>query len=290
MTLAIVSDSNSSLPTDLIRELPLYVVPLEVHHEGRVYRDGVDLMPGGFYALQAESATLPTTSAPLPGAFLDAFQQAAEHADEVVCLTLSSKLSATHDSARTALREATAFDASRVTIVDTQSAAAAQGLMVLAAARMAAGAASAQDLLERVPSLISAVHLYGYLDSLYYVWRSGRVPRVVMWMGRAIGVRPVLQLTDGRIGMVERPRSQRMAMERVARLAQQRADGAPVRVAVMHAAAPEQAAELAQRLNDLLSPVELFTTELTPVIGAHVGPGLVGCAVHRLDPSELLDS
>ena len=99
MTLAIVTDSNSSLPPDLVRELPLHIVPMVVHHEGRVYRDGVDLTPAGFYALQAASATLPSTSAPRPGAFLDAFREAAEHADEVVCLTLSAHLSATYDAA-----------------------------------------------------------------------------------------------------------------------------------------------------------------------------------------------
>ncbi len=291
MTLAIVTDSNASLPPDLVRDLPLYVVPMQIRHEDRVYQDGVDIAPNAFYALQANSPTPPTTSAPQPGAFIDAFHKAAEHADEIVCLTLSARLSATYNSARAAVHEAAgALGATRVEVVDTQAAAAAQGLVVLAAARAAAKCADADDILGRVPAWIASVELFGCLATLEYVWRSGRVPRVLMWMGNALGVRPVLRLANGTIGMVERPRSERKALDRVAQLAERSAEGAPARVAVIHAAAPERAAELAQRLEEAVRPVELFTTELTPVIGAHTGPGLVGCAVHRLGPDDELDA
>ena len=247
MTLAIVTDSNASLPPDLVRDLPLYVVPMQIRHEGRVYQDGVDIAPDAFYALQANSPTPPTTSAPQPGAFIDAFHRAAEHADEIVCLTLSARLSATYNSARAAAHEAAgALGSTRVEVVDTQAAAAAQGLVVLAAARAAAKCADADDILGRVPAWIASVELFGCLATLEYVWRSGRVPRVLMWMGNALGVRPVLRLTNGTIGMVERPRSERKALDRVALLAERSAEGAPARVAVIHAAAPERAAELAQ--------------------------------------------
>ena len=290
MTLAIVTDSNASLPPDLVRDLPLYVVPMQIRHEGRVYQDGVDIAPDAFYALQANSPTPPTTSAPQPGAFIDAFHRAAEHADEIVCLTLSARLSATYNSARAAAHEAAgALGSTRVEVVDTQAAAAAQGLVVLAAARAAAKCADADDILRRAPAWIASVELFGCLGTLEYVWRSGRVPRVLMWMGKALGVRPVLRLANGRIGMVERPRSERKALDRVALLAERSAGGAPARVAVIHAAAPERAAELARRLEEAVRPVELFVTELTPVIGAHTGPGLVGCAVHRLGPDDELD-
>ena len=290
MTLAIVTDSNASLPPDLVRDLPLYVVPMQIRHEDRVYQDGVDIAPDAFYALQANSPTPPTTSAPQPGAFIDAFHRAAEHADEIVCLTLSARLSATYNSARAAAHEAAgALGSTRVEVVDTQAAAAAQGLVVLAAARAAAKCANADDILRRAPAWIASVELFGCLGTLEYVWRSGRVPRVLMWMGNALGVRPVLRLTNGRIGMVERPRSERKALDRVALLAERNAEGAPARVAVIHAAAPERAAELAQRLEEAVRPVELFVTELTPVIGAHTGPGLVGCAVQRLGPDGELD-
>ena len=283
MTVAVVTDSNVSLPSPLIRDLPLYVVPMELHHAGRVYRDGIDLTPAEFYALQQDSPTLPATSAPQPGAFLEAFARAAQAADDVVCLTLSSELSATYKAAIAAQSEAAAtLWGAHIEVVDSHSAGTAQGLVALAAARLAKDGATAETVLAAVHEALGAVYLYGYLDTLYYVWRSGRVPRVVMWMGRLLGVKPILQLSNGTIGMVERTRTTRRALERVASLAVGRAQGAAVRIAVMHAAAPERAEELAALLTSRLAPRELFVTEFTPVIGAHTGPGLVGCALHRL--------
>jgi DegV family protein with EDD domain len=155
--------------------------------------------------------------------------------------------------------------------------------MVLAAARHALEGASASSIVANVPRWQSTIALYGYLDSLYYVWKGGRVPRVLMWMGKLLDVKPVLQLVDGKIGMVERPRTERRAMDRIVALAQKSAGRSPSRVAIIHANAKQQAEVLADHLKTTLGPTETFISELTPVIGAHTGPGLVGCAVHRLD-------
>ncbi len=127
------------------------------------------------------------------------------------------------------------------------------------------------------------VTLYGYLDSLYYVWRSGRVPRVAWWMGNLLSIKPVLQLREGKIGMIERPRTEAKAMSRLVTLVVNRLAGRRARVAVMHANAPAKAATLAERLAGEMEIEELFVTEFTPVIAAHTGPGLVGCALHPVD-------
>jgi DegV family protein with EDD domain len=288
MTTAIVTDSNVSLPANVLEGLPIFSVPLEIHHDGEVYRDGIDITPTQFYELQRKATHLPTTSAPQPGAFVEAFTRAAETAEEIICLTLSAELSATHAAALVA-RDTflgsmpTMRPTTRIEVVDSRCAGTAQGLVALAAARMAREGASADSILLNIGHWRSTVRLYGYLDSLYYVWRGGRVPRALMWMGKLLDVKPVLQLSDGKIGMVERPRTQRRAMDRLVALATQAAGEAQTRVAVMHAAAPEQAQILAQRLRDEIAPDELFITEFTPVIGAHTGPGLVGCAIFRID-------
>ena len=281
---AIVTDSNASLPPDLVRDLPLSVVPMEVHHDGLVYADGIDLSPYEFYRLLETTPILATTSAPQPGAFLRAFRDASATTNEVVCLTLSAELSATYAAALRAREDARKeLPDVRVTVVDTRTAGTAQGLVALAAARHAAAGGSTDDVLRTVGRRIGDVCLYGYLESLRYLWRGGRVPRVLMWMGELLDVKPVLQLVDGKIGMVERPRTSRRAMDRLVALAAARLAGQPGRVAVMHAGAPDRAHELAERLQAALRPVELFVTELTPVIGAHTGPGLVGCALHPAD-------
>lgn len=285
MTTAIVTDSNVSLPVSLLEGLPISVVPLEIHHEAQVYKDGIDITPSEFYDLQRVAKILPTTSAPQPGAFAEAFSRAAKTADEIICLTLSSQLSATYLAAITA-REAVVGSLAnvRIEVIDSLCAGTAQGLVALAAARMANQGATTDALLLNIAHWRSTVRLYGYLQSLYYVWRGGRVPRALMWMGKLLDVKPVLQLSEGKIGMVARPRTERRAMDRVVALATLAAANERTQIAVMHAAAPEQAGVLAQRLRSELAPDELFITEFTPVIGAHTGPGLVGCSVFRLGP------
>ncbi|MDE2838052.1 MAG: DegV family protein [Chloroflexota bacterium] len=284
MSTAVVSDSNVSLPADVTHRLPLFFAPLEVRIGGRVYADGVDIAPADFYELLRSSDEFPTTSAPSPGAFLDAFRRAGEAADDIVCITLSADLSAAHSAAEEAVRLAgTQLPHLRVSLVDSRSAGAAQGLIALDAARSAASGASTDDVLVRIQRRIGDTHFIGYLDTLYYLWRGGRVPRLFMWMGSILKLKPILQLSAGRIGMVERPRTEAKALARLTAIAAERTEGRPTRAAVMHAAEPGKAEMLAERLRSHLRIEELFITEFTPAIGAHTGPGLVGCAFHPVD-------
>ena len=284
MATAIVSDSSVSLPADITRGLPLFLAPLEVRIDGRVYADGVDIAPAEFYTRLKSSTELPTTAAPPPGAFLDAIRRAGKGADEVVCMTISSELSAAHSAAAEAVRLAEAqLPHLSVTLVDSRSAGAAQGLIALDAARSAASGASMSDVLARMERRIGDTHFIGYLNTLYYLWRGGRVPRLFMWMGSVLNLKPVLQLSAGRIGLVERPRTEAKALARLTAIAAERTAGHPTRAAVMHAMEPEKGAMLAEQLRARLHIEELLITEFTPAIGAHTGPGLVGCAFHPVD-------
>ena len=276
---AIVVDSTISLPAGLLQDLPIFTAPCEIHHAGRVYSDGIDLGPAEFYDLQRGPGPSPTTSAPQPGAFLAAFQQAARQSDQIICLTISSDLSSTYSSALAAAEEAGGkMPGVQVHVVDSRTAGPAEGLIALEAARQAAAGGSTEEVLADIRRQTGATHLMAYMETLYWVWRSGRVPRVALWLGNLLDVKPILQLSDGRIQMLDRPRTRRRAMDRLEQMVGQRLDGAPGRVAVTHAAAPEQAQELAERIRRSVAVAEMFVTELTPVIGAHTGPGLVGCA------------
>ena len=133
---AIVTDSTISLPSQLIRDLPIFIAPFEIHHEGKVYLDGTDLSPADFYELQRVSKTLPTTSAPQPRAFLEAFVHAAQSTDQIICLTLSANMSAAHKSAMIAQEEAKILLPSvDVHVIDSRTAGPGMGLMALAAAQ-----------------------------------------------------------------------------------------------------------------------------------------------------------
>ena len=284
MAPAVVSDSNVSLPPDLIQDLPLFLAPLEVRIGGGVYADGIDITADRFYEILETGVAPPTTSAPPPAAFLDAFEKAAARSGEVVCITLSANLSATHDAAAEAIELAkTHLPGLDVTLIDSRSAGIAQGLIALDAARLALADASTPEVVRRIHERIADTTLLGYLRSLHYLWRGGRIPRVALWMSRLFGLKPLLQLADGRIGLIERPRTDGRAMDRLVALAAERLAGRRARIAVMHAAEPAKAHALVERLRAELDPEEIFVTEFTPVIGAHTGPGLVGCAFHPAD-------
>ncbi|MDA1215780.1 MAG: DegV family protein [Chloroflexi bacterium] len=284
---AIVADSSISLPPALLKDLPVYTVPFEIHYQDRVYGDGIDITAADFYQMQRDGPSLPTTSAPPPGAFLDAYTKAAAHASSILCVTLADKLSATHESAMVAKAQAAeSLPGVDIRVLDSQTAGTAEGLLVLEAARLADSGASIEDVQAAAEQRVHSVYLMAYLETLYYVWRGGRVPRVAMWMGRLLKIRPVLELSEGHIGMVERPRTTRLATDRLISRARERIGSSPARIAVIHAGAPEPAAALEERIRQELAPVELFISELTPVIGAHTGPGLVGCAFHSIAARE----
>ena len=280
----IVTDSNASLPSEIVRDLPLVTVPMEVHAGGRTYQDGVDLTAEQLYAMLEDGRVLATTSPPLPRAYLDAFREASRSTRDIVCLTPSAELSAAHKTVMHAVDAARADGLDLdVRVVDTRTAGSAQGLVALAAARAAAAGGEPAEVRATVRRRIAHVGMFGYLDTLRHLWRGGRVPRLAMWLGQLLDVKPILSLVDGNIGLVQRPRTRRRAMDRLVALASAHLAGAPGRVAVMHANAPDRAEQLAERLRSELDPAELFVTEFTPVIGAHVGPGLVGCALHPVD-------
>ena len=124
-----------------------------------------------------------------------------------------------------------------------------------------------------------------YLETLYYIWRGGRVPRIAVWMSQLFKIRPILEFSRGHIGLVERPRSTRLAMQRLVIRTKEHIGSKLARVAIIHSGAPEQAIQLQDDVSKALRPIELFISELAPVIGAHTGPGLVGCAVQTIDDS-----
>ncbi len=276
---AIVSDSNIALPQNLAKGLPLFTAPLELHIGGQTYADGVDITPSRFYEL-LDSGEQPKTSAPTPGAFLRAFQQAQSRSNNIICITISSNLSAAYNSAAEAASlAASQLPTLHITLIDSRTASAAQALIALDAARAAARNAPLHETLHIIQQRIAHTILFGSLGSMRHLSRSGRIPLPLFWIASLLNVKPVLQLSNGTIRMIDRPRSDARALQRIVRLAERRLDGSPARIAVIHANAPEKAQRLANALRQTLPIQELFTAELTPVIGAHTGPGLVGCAL-----------
>jgi DegV family protein with EDD domain len=273
---AVVTDSATALPADLARAARVHVAAMEITIGGRTYEDGRGLTAEQFVALRS-SHVRPQTAAPTPGVWLDRMREAAGEAESVLCVTLSAKLSAAHEAACTARgMAATEMPGVEVRVLDSEAAAGSEALVALAAARRAADGAGLDEVEREARLVAERVRLLAYLDTLEYVWRSGRVPRVAVWATSLLDVKPVMELYRGRIGQVARPRSRRRAADRIFAEVRSAATGRRSHVIVMHADAPDDAEALRERIRAELAPVELHLTPFAAFMAAHTGPGLVG--------------
>lgn len=286
--IAIVTDSSACLPTDVIQRYGITVVPLALLFGGEVYRDG-ELAPDEFYTRLRDPAQEATTAAPGPGEFLDAFRRAAaEGASAVLCLTLSSRYSGVHSSAvnagHLAARELAGLP---IRVVDTGGIAASHGFAVLAAARAAAGGASLDEAAAAAQRAGSQAGLVGMLDTTHYLAKSGRIPWVIHFAASLLHIKPVIAASGGKVRAIGRVRSIDRGMERIIAFLRRAAfeSDSPLRVAIMHADAPERARELADRVREDLAPQELFMTSFTTAMAVHTGPGFIGLAWEPITPA-----
>ena len=276
---AIVVDSAASLPEDAARRHQLDIVPMLLHVGDKTYRDGVDLTPSELYRMMREPSTPPTTSAPSPASYLEAFRRASERAEAVLCLTVASQFSASFDSATAASREIEdELGGTRVQVLDTGTAAGGQGLVALEALRAAEQGADLDATVEAARYVMLRVRLLALLDTLHYLWRSGRAPGVAHVGTSLLRIKPIFELSQGTTRTVARPRTYLRARGRLLALMRQRVEPGALHATVMHADAAEPAEDLRRRIDEQIPCEELFVSEFTSVMGAHIGPGLLGVA------------
>ncbi len=275
--IAVVTDSVAMLPESLARELNIRVVPIVLTIGDRTYRDGIDLATQEFYRLLRTSEELPTTAAPSVGEFLRVFEEALNDAEAVVAVHVSSELTSVY---KFALMAAGQIPGGRVHVVDSQSATMAQGFVALAAARAARARADLETVLAAAEDVRSRVRFFAFLETLEYLRRGGRVNGAVAMMGNAIQLKPIVHIVEGQIAAIARPRTRRKATQAMLDLMSSEVGDRPVRAAVLHADSFDDAEALRRRVADQFDCLELHVTELTPVMGTHTGPGLLGLAYH----------
>lgn len=272
---AVVTDSVAMLPADLARQNRIGVVPILLNIGNRSYRDGVDITTAEFYRLLPASNELPTTSAPSVGAFIEAFESALAGADTVVAVHVSARLTSVH---RIATMAAEAIGEQRVHVIDSQSATMAEGFIALAAARRAQQGGDVSEVVRAAEEARSGTRFFAFLETMEYLRRSGRVPGAVALMGSAIQLKPIVHIVEGEVVSLARPRTRRKATQALIDLMARDAGDRPVRAAVLHADCPADAEGLRERIAGLFDCLELHVTEMTPVMGTHTGPGLLGLA------------
>ena len=275
---AVVVDSSSCLPPSCLQEWSIYTVPHLLILHDKAYRDGIDISPTAFYQLIEQHRERPSTAAPPPEAFLEVFREARSTANDLVCITVAANLSSAYSFASTAAQMAKAEGDGDIMVVDSKAAAGAHGLIALEAAFRAKGGADLQGILGAVNQLIPKVNLLALVDTLDYLKKGGRVPKVAAWAGSILGIKPIAELTLGEAKAVSKPRSRSGGIEKLVGLAGSRVGQRIVHMNVMHANAPEDATYLCSQLSLRLNCANLMVSEFTPVMGAHLGPGVVGLA------------
>lgn len=278
--IAVVTDSAANLPRAMVQQLLVRVVPLWIAFRDGVFRDGVDLSAAQFYRRLREGQ-LASTSQPNPEAFLEAYRQIqaspeGEDLEGILVVTLSSKLSGTFESARQA---AESFAGATVRVIDSLTTAFAEGWLVVEAVRLADAGASLGRIADRLLRLRERAKLFGAVDTLEYLRRLGRIGRAAAMAGTLLKVKPIVTVArDGVVEARDRVRTLEHALERMVDLTTAEIQGARTRVAVLHADAREAAERLYEKVQARLPCSETVLDYLTPVIGAHAGPGTVGLA------------
>ncbi|MGP3976852.1 DegV family protein [Streptomyces sp. 8N114] len=274
--LAIVTDSTAYLPPEALRRHGIEAVPLTVVLGEEALEEGTDISARSLAAALRERRPV-TTSRPSPETFARTYRAAAEAgAVGIVSLHLSAEFSGTYDAALLAAREAPV----PVRVVDTGVVAMALGFCALAAAEAAEAGASLDEAVAAAEKRAEGTSAVFYVATLEYLRRGGRIGAAQALLGSALAVKPLLEVADGRIGMLEKVRTASKAIARLEEIVVERAGDARVDIAVHHLAAAERAEQLAERFRTRVPGLrELHVSEVGAVIGAHTGPGLLGAVL-----------
>ncbi len=267
----IVTDSLADIPEPIARELGIHVVPAIVHFGDQSFRDKVDLSADEFYRKLAESPTLPTTSQPAPGVFEEVYRNLARVTDQIISIHSVSTLTGIYNSA---LAGSKGIPNVRIAVIDSKQVTMALGWLVIMAARAARAGARLPEIMGLVLDTIPRAHVIATLDTLEYAQRGGRLGKAQVMLGTLLNVKPILALVDAEVEPVEKLRSQKRAIERLADIVL--ASGPIQNVAVCHAAGHELARQLKDILAQTLDAEDIIIGETGPVIGTHVGPNAVG--------------
>jgi DegV family protein with EDD domain len=277
----IVTDSTACIPPKLAAELGIQVLPLYLAFGDATYEDGLTEQAAEFYERLRSAPRPPSTSAPSPGAYAEAILRAGRDAEAVLCITVSRQFSHMYDAAAQgaalAREQAPRLD---IRVLDSTAAAMAQGFVALEAARAAKEGATIDEAIARGEALMPRVQLVVVLDTLVYLARSGRVPRLIVWAASPLQLKPIVAFHKGVYRPVTFVRTMRRAVDRLMQELERRTRGQQLHVCVHHTNVPLQAEELAQRVRASLQPKELLVREFTQVMGVHTGPGLLGFAFY----------
>lgn len=273
MAQIIITDSTSDLPLDFVEENKIHIVPLNIHLQDSLYKDGVDIQPSELYYRLRTEDIFPQTSQPSAGEFMEIYQTLKPD-DEVLVLCLSSELSGTYQSAEMARDMAAEEVDAEIHVVDSRFVSLGLGMQVIHAQKcFAEGKDMAQTLYE-LAEIRRRMRLIFAVDTLEYLARGGRISQLSKRLGNLLQLKPVLHLEEGRIEVLDKVRTRSKAVQRMLEIFYKEASQAQ-QVGILHIDAPTEGQQLAQKVQEYYHG-PLLLAQCGAVIGSHAGPGTVG--------------
>jgi DegV family protein with EDD domain len=279
----IVTDSTADIPPHLVEACQIAVVPLKVHVGEQTYLDGVTLQAADFYQKLRQGSAFPTTSQPSPHELVAIFREAVQQgAKEILSIHVSSALSGTYQSAvlaKSMVEEE--FADVKVTVYDSKTVTFALGMVVVLVARAAQAGKSLQELLVYAQKVRDTEMLVAVVDTLEYLQKGGRIGKASALVGSLLNIKPIISIhEEGEVYVMDKVRGKSRAFQQCFALLEQKiAPGSTVIASVLHADRSEEASEWLQQLQKRYHLQEGWITALGPVVGAHAGPGTIGCVV-----------
>lgn len=283
MTVKVVTDSTSDLPPRLTEELGITVVPAYVQFGNSVYRDRVDISEDELYQRLLSDPVHPSTEPPTPQDFAAVYRRLSQEADAIISIHISSKLSATCNSALLG-KEMVETDCP-IEVVDSQLVTMGLGLLAMVAATAARSGKKLPQLVEEVNETIPSIHLLGFLDTLKYLALGGRIGKAKALLGSVLSLKPMLTMKDGELEPVSQVRSQAHGMDRLFDFVKNATDIQDL--AVVYSTTPEEAQSLAERMDSIFPKERTRLIRLGPALGVHGGPGVLFVALRTKDTGSI---
>jgi DegV family protein with EDD domain len=275
--IALVTDSTCYLPKELVEQYKINVAPQILIWGNENFEDGVSILPSEFYTRLQKATVMPSSSQVTVSKFHEIFKQLLDQDCQVLAILISAKLSGTINSAVQA--KSMLSDGAPIEICDSNTTAMAMGYHVLAVARAIEQGATMQECVKLAHEATHHTGIFFAVDTLEFLHRGGRIGTGSRFLGTALNIKPILEVRDGLVEAVERVRTRRKSLSRIIELVEEHAGGqTPLHLATLHANAAEDARIVLEEAKQKLGPVESIFSEVSPVIGAHAGPGTVGLA------------
>jgi DegV family protein with EDD domain len=281
MAVKIITDSLSDITSNMAKELGITVVPLTVLFGHESFLDRVTISTDEFYHRLIHGSVWPTTTQPTPAAFLEVYNKLAEETDEILVITLSSKLSGTYQSAMGA--KGMFEKKCRIEVIDSETVAMGLGLIVISAAKKAQAGADLDELVETVRRAIPRSHFIVYFDTLTYLAKGGRIGKATELLGSVLSIKQILTVKDGEMAPLTRKRSLTAGMDYLFTFVT--GFNNIEELAVEYTTTPDEADKLVERLGSVYPKENIYRSTVSPVLGTHGGPGAIAVTVLEAEKS-----